>query len=222
MVDEEAKLAAARQKMVSAQLKARGIHHERVLQAFENVPRDRFLPPHRKHEAYADRAVPIGCGQTISQPYVVALMLQELDPNADHRVLDIGAGSGYQTALLGRLVRKVFAVERIAELTERAEGILKEIGVSNVTLRTGDGTLGWDAEAPFDRIICGAAAPHIPEPWIEQLIDGGRIVVPLGGVEAQTIVVAEKIGNTIRRREVCDVRFVKLIGREAWPEEQAS
>jgi len=204
--------------MVEEQLRSRGIRHEGVLRAFAEVPREHFMPPERAGEAYGDYPVPIGFGQTISQPYVVALMVQELDPQAHHRVLDIGAGSGYQTAILARLVRHVYALERIEELTERAMAALGALNVNNVTICTRDGSVGWPEEAPFDGIICGAAAPEVPQPWIDQLADGGRIVLPVGGPEVQTLWVVQRNGRKTTRRELCDVRFVKLIGRAAWPE----
>ncbi len=216
MTGQEEKLAAARQKMVSRQLRDRGISHEGVLRVFGEVPRERFIPPERRHDAYADHPVPIGQGQTISQPYIVALMVQELATRCGHRILDVGAGSGYQTAILSRLVGHVYAIERIATLTEAAAAHLAELNVTNVTFRTGDGSLGWPEEAPFDGIICGAAAPHVPAAWCDQLADGGRVVLPTGGQDFQTLLVLEKHGQEIRRRHLCDVRFVKLIGRDAW------
>ena len=214
----EEKLLAARNHMVQKQLRQRGIHREEILQACQEIPRHRFVPPERIGEAYADRPVPIGFGQTISQPYIVALMLQELDLSAQHRVLDVGSGSGYQTALLARLSRWVYAVERIDELSERAAALLTELNIRNVTFRTGDGTLGWDSEAPFDRIVCGAGAPEVPPAWIRQLADGGRILFPEGGRETQSLIAIEKRGEQIGRREICGVRFVPLIGSDGWPE----
>ena len=202
--------------MVERQLRARGISDERVLEVMADLPREKFIGRNRRHEAYEDRPLPIGAGQTISQPYIVALMSQELAVRPDHRVLDVGAGSGYQTAILARLAKHVFAVERITELAERAGAVLAELGIDNVTLRTGDGTLGWAEEAPFDRIICGAAGPDVPEAWIEQLAEGGRIVMPVGGPEVQNLIAIEKQGDKITRRDICGVRFVKLIGRQGW------
>jgi len=202
--------------MISVQLRGRGISHEAVLAAFAAVPREQFVPPAQIDGAYADHPLPIGFGQTISQPYVVALMLQELDPAPDHRVLEIGAGSGYQTALLAHLARHVYAIERIGELSERAVGVLGALNISNVTLCTGDGSLGWPEEAPFDRIICGAGSPDIPAAWIDQLAEGGRIVTPVGGPDAQQLVVARKRGGKISRRQFCGVRFVRLIGKQGW------
>ena len=202
--------------MVERQLRARGISDERVLEVMTDLPREKFIGQSHRHEAYEDRPLPIGAGQTISQPYVVALMSQELDVGSDHRVLDVGAGSGYQTAILARLGREVFAVERISELAERAKATLDELGITNVTLKIGDGTLGWAEHAPFDRIICGAAGPDVPEAWIEQLADDGRIVMPVGGPEVQNLITVEKHGDKITRRDICGVRFVKLIGRQGW------
>jgi len=207
--------------MVEGQLRARGITDRAVLEAFLATPRELFIPPEQRHQAYEDCPVPIGYGQTISQPYVIALMLQELTIQPTHLVLDVGAGSGYQTALLAALAKHVYAVERIAALTERAICTLGSLGIANVTLATQDGSLGWAAQAPFDRIICGAGAIDVPKPWIAQLADGGRIIMPVGGEHYQTLVLVERQADKISRRELCDVRFVKLIGRGhgAWPEE---
>ncbi|MCJ7545053.1 MAG: protein-L-isoaspartate(D-aspartate) O-methyltransferase [Phycisphaerae bacterium] len=207
--------------MVDHQLRARSISCPKLLEAFMDTPRELFIPAERRGEAYDDCPVPIGFGQTISQPYVVALMIQELEVGPQHTVLDVGAGSGYQTALLARLAKQVYAVERIAELTERAREVLTGLGVANVTLCTQDGSLGWPEHAPFDRIICGAAAVEVPPAWVEQLADGGRIILPLGGEYAQTLVAVQRRGNQVRRQQLCGVRFVKLIGRGdgAWPEQ---
>jgi len=145
-------------------------------------------------------------------------MVQELDLRPEHRVLDVGAGSGYQTAILARLAREAFAIERIGPLARSASAALAELGIRNVTLTVGDGTLGWPEHAPFDRIVCGAAGPEVPEAWIEQLADGGRLVMPTGGPEVQTLVVVDKHAGRTSRRNLCGVRFVRLIGREGWPE----
>jgi protein-L-isoaspartate(D-aspartate) O-methyltransferase len=217
MPDEEETYSAHRREMVELQLRQRGIYHPELLAAFAELPRHLFMPPGRRGEAYADYPVPIGHGQTISQPYVVALMVQELDPGPQHKVLDVGAGSGYQTAVLARLAGHVYAVERIGELTERAVCALAGLNIANVTLSTLDGSMGWPEEAPFDRIICGAAAPEIPQPWIDQLADGGRIVLPVGGTEVQSLRVVDKHGGKTHSRDICDVRFVRLIGKWAWP-----
>ena len=218
MDPQEEKPPAARREMVEAQLRRRGIDDPRVLAAFLAVPREAFVPPDQARHANADRPLPIGHGQTISQPYIVALTLQELHLAPDHRVLDVGAGSGYQTALLAELAAHVYAVERIAALAEQAAATLAELGIQNVTLRAADGTLGWPRHAPFDRIACGAAAPDVPDAWLDQLRDGGRIVAPVGGRESQALLVIEKDGGRIRRHEICGVRFVPLIGQQGWPE----
>jgi protein-L-isoaspartate(D-aspartate) O-methyltransferase len=215
----EAKLAARRRDMVERQLRARGIRHEAVLDAFLSTPRELFVGPDQVKHAYEDHPLPIGFGQTISQPYIVAFMCEKLDPRSRHRVLDIGAGSGYQTAVLARLTRHVYGVERIEALTERAMAALGRLNVTNATLRTGDGSIGWPTEAPFDRIICGAASPDVPAPWIDQLADGGKIILPVGGAVYQTLVLVEKRGREVRQRKLCDVRFVKLVGQEAWSSE---
>lgn len=217
MKSKEADFAVLRQMMVRDQLRGRGIHDERALQVMAELPRDRFIGPGHRHEAYEDRPVPIGAGQTISQPYIVALMTQELDVHPDHRVLDVGAGSGYQTAILAGLAKEVFAIERIDELGAQAAEVLEELALTNVTLTTGDGTLGWPEHAPFDRIICGAAGPDVPQAWIEQLADGGRIVMPAGGSEMQVLIAVDRHGDRITRRDICGVRFVRLIGEEGWP-----
>ena len=217
MPTAEEKLQTARRVMIERDLRARGIRDQRILDAFEQIPRERFVPPGHVNEAYADYPLPIGYGQTISQPYVVALMVQELAIQPHHRVLDVGAGSGYQTAILAALGREVYAIERIGELTDKALQVLRSLGIENVTIQTGDGSMGWAEYAPFDRIICGAGAPQTPGAWIEQLSDGGRIILPVGDTEVQTLMVVDKSGDKVRRRRLCDVRFVKLIGEQAWP-----
>ena len=169
------------------------------------IPRERFVGPAHQHEAYADRPVPIGAGQTISQPYVVALMTQELDVRPDHRVLDVGAGSGYQTAILARLAREVFAVERIAELAGGAAAVLEGLGLTNVTLTTGDGTLGWPEHAPYDRIICGAGGPDVPAAWIEQQLR--PLDLPLA-----RDVLRERLSNHLLQLPKCQVDRTDALG----------
>lgn len=218
MNETDDKYTAARERMVERHLSGRGIRDRRLLEAIRKVPRELFVPPEHADEAYADHPIPIGYGQTISQPYIVALMLEQLDPQPSDKVLDVGAGSGYQTAILAHLCRHVYALERLDELTEQAVRTLCSLNLDNVSVCTGDGTLGWPEEAPFDGIICGAAAPEVPDPWVRQLADGGRIVVPVGGPGAQSLILLEKSGEQVNRRHVCDVRFVKLIGKSGWPE----
>ena len=204
--------------MVDMQLRGRGIFDPQVLDAFRDVPREMFLPHERSDEAYGDHPVPIGSGQTISQPYIVALMVQELAVKPNHRILDIGAGSGYQTAILSKLARHVYAIERIESLAKQACGTLAKLGIANVTLSVDDGSGGWPEEAPFDGIICGAAAPDVPQSWTKQLADGGRIVAPSGGENSQILSVIQKHGDELTRKDICDVRFVKLIGEQGWPQ----
>jgi protein-L-isoaspartate(D-aspartate) O-methyltransferase len=215
----EIKLQTARLRMVQDQLRGRGISHPGVLDAFMSVPREEFVPAQYRQQAYDDNPLPIGQGQTISQPYIVALMLQELDPKPSHRVLEIGAGSGYATALLARLVEHVYAVERLEELTERAICLLGRLGVHNVTLSTRDGSLGWAEEAPFDRVICAAATAELPPAWADQLKDDGRIVLPLGAGDVQDLILVTKTPTGPVRRPVTQVRFVRLIGKDGWPGE---
>ena len=216
-MESEIKLQTARLGMVQQQLRARGITQPTVLEAFTTVPRELFVPPSQQHLAYEDQPLPIGLGQTISQPYVVALMLQELDVQPHHRVLEIGAGSGYQTALLARLAKHVHAIERLEQLAEQAAGALARLAVGNVTLCTRDGSLGWATEAPFDRIICGAASPDVPPAWLEQLVEDGRIVVPLGNAESQMLTLVTRTPQGPLRRPIAPVRFVRLIGQAGWP-----
>ncbi len=204
--------------MLQYHLRGRGICNERLLEQFDKLPREQFVSPALAGEAYDDFPLPIGSGQTISQPYVVALMLEELSPQPGDRVLDVGAGSGYQTAILAGLASEVFAVERIEELADLARSNLEKMGIENATILTGDGTLGWPDKAPFDKIICGAAAPDIPQAWLEQLADGGKIVAPVGSVYCQRIAVIQRCGEQFKRYEMGDVRFVKLIGEQGWDE----
>lgn len=202
--------------MVEHQLRARGIEDERVLEAFMEVPREQFVPPSHRHNTYADRPLPIGGGQTISQPFVVGLMLQKLQLQPEDVVLDVGCGSGYQTALLSRLARHVYAIERIEELTEQARTRLADCDYTNITLKTGDGSLGWPEHAPYQGIICGAGSPDVPPAWIKQLDDGGNIVLPVGSEGAQQLVQITRHGDEILKKPFCDVRFVPLIGKQGW------
>jgi len=204
--------------MVFEQIHARGIRNERVLRAMEEIPRERFLPPEQAKNAFADAAVPIDAGQTLSQPYMVAAMTAQLDPQPHERVLEIGTGSGYQTAILARLAREVYTIERIASLQDAARILLRELGMENVKYRVGDGTQGWPEEAPFDAIMVTAGAPELPEPLIAQLAEGGRMVIPVGGSEEQTLTtVVRRAGRTIETPGMA-CRFVKLIGRQGWPD----
>ncbi|MEK6710297.1 MAG: protein-L-isoaspartate(D-aspartate) O-methyltransferase [Nitrospinota bacterium] len=217
---EEERFRRARLDMVESQLAARGIHDERVLAAMRRVPRHLFVPEVFREEAYTDKALPIGQGQTISQPYMVAASLQALGPQGGEKVLEIGAGSGYVTALLAELAAKVRAIERLPELSRGARDRLEQAGYTNFLLWTADGTYGWPEEAPFDAILAAASSPEPPQPWLEQLAPGGRLVMPLGGEEGQMLVrIARQPDGSLRRSEdLVPCVFVRLIGRFGWPQ----
>lgn len=206
--------AAARKQMVTRQLAApgRGITNRRVLQAMGTVPRHEFVPEAQRRWAYEDGPLPIGYGQTISQPYIVALMTQELDPQVGDRVLEVGTGSGYQAAVLSRLVKEVYTIEIIEPLAKRATDDLKRLGYNNVFVRTGDGYKGWPEKAPFDSIIVTCAPEHIPQPLIDQLKEGGRMTIPVGPPHHQELYVLEKKDGKIHKRDVLSVRFVPMTG----------
>ena len=188
----------------------------RVLAAMSKVPRERFVPEGLVAQAYSDRPLNIGEGQTISQPLIVAMMSALLHLKGTEKILEIGTGSGYQAAILCELAKKVYSIERISSLSNRARRILYEIGYVNFTLRIGDGTLGWPENAPFDGIIVTAGAPVIPEALVEQLADGGRLVIPVGGEEVQTLKIITRIGSSFKEESVSGCRFVKLIGEYGW------
>ncbi len=193
-------------------LREKGIRDLSVLHAIATVPRHRFVPDSMRHRAYEDVPLPIGAGQTISQPYVHARSLELLHLKGNDRVLEVGAGSGYQTALLAQLASTVLAVERVPELARAARDALAAVGVNNATVVVGDGTLGWRAYAPFDAIVVSAASPSIPRPLVEQLADGGRMVIPLGDQESQVLTLVEKTGDEIKSSTATGVRFVPLLG----------
>jgi protein-L-isoaspartate(D-aspartate) O-methyltransferase len=202
-----------RELMVERQLRTRDIGSLRVLDAMRKVPRHLFMPEDVRHDAYVDSPVPIGENQTISQPYIVALMTQTVDPRPHQRALEIGTGSGYQAAVLAELVSEVYTIEIIPLLGERARGTLEELGYDNVEVRVGDGYQGWSEEAPFDIILVTAAASEVPEPLIEQLAEGGTLVMPVGrvgGIQALTTVT--KTGGEVFRTHVTSVRFVPMTG----------
>jgi len=206
--------------MIQQQVVERGIRDERVLAALRTVPRDKFFPAGSKDEAFADRAAPIGHGQTISQPYMVALMTQRLDVQSDCKVLEIGTGSGYQTAILAQLARDVYTIERVKPLLDDAWERLMDMGYRNVHFRHGDGTTGWAEAGPFDRILVAAGAPALPEKLLlEQLKDGGIAVVPVGPHDEQMLVEVRREGSKLLSSDVCPCRFVKLIGQEGWSKE---
>jgi len=208
--------ARARARMVATQLRARGIGDERVLAAFGEVPRHRFVDPALADEAYADRPLPIGSGQTISQPYMTALMTELCEPHPHDRVLEVGTGSGYQAAVLSRLVHSVFTIERLPELAEKAGRALAVLGVTNVIQRVGDGSTGWSSHAPFQAILVTAAAPEVPRSLLAQLADGGRLILPAGRREGQTLVCLRRDGGDFVRAEHSGCTFVPLVGKEGW------
>jgi len=202
--------------MVEHQLRRRGLRDERVLQAMTMLPRHEFVPPALLDEAYDDRALPIGCGQTISQPYMVALMLNLLQVEPEHRVLEVGAGSGYVAALLGMLGDTVYAVELVEELAERADQTIRRLALTNVHIIAGDGSLGYPEVAPYDRILISAAAPTIPVPLAEQLAEGGRMIAPVGGRSVQTCEIRTKQDGKMHVERDTDCVFVPLLGEHGW------
>ena len=202
--------------MVEVQLRSRGIRDGRVLDAFLKVPRHVFVPPEEQSEAHADYPLPIGEGQTISQPWIVAFMLQELRLIGGERVLDVGAGSGYQVALLADMGCDVYAVERIPSLMEKAKAVVESLGYTRVHYLIGDGTLGWPEHAPYDRIVVGAAAPSTPPSLVAQIAEGGCMVIPVGGMAGQELVRIEKHAGKAREIPLCGCVFVRLIGKEGW------
>jgi len=208
--------AHARADMVEHQLRRRGTFDERVLAAMERVPRDRFVPEDLRHLAYEDGALPIGNGQTISQPFIVATICQLLALSADDRVLDVGTGSGYQAAVLSELAAEVVTIERVPELAKAARAALVDAGYGNVEVRIGDGSLGVPERAPFDGIAVAAAAPAVPPALYEQLVEGGRLVVPRGGRWGQQLVVVVRTQDGPLERASVPCRFVPLVGVEGF------
>jgi len=204
---------ALRRKMVDEQIARRGIKNARVLEAFRQVEREQFVPDSEKTHAYEDFPLPIGLGQTISQPYIVALMTEALQLIGKEKVLEIGTGSGYQCAILAKLAHSVYSIERLAELAQHAKTIVEGMGYANIHIKTGDGSLGWIEEAPFDRIIITAAIPDIPQPLIAQLREGGRMVYPQGELYHQALTVAVKENNELKTEILCGCIFVPLIGK---------
>jgi protein-L-isoaspartate(D-aspartate) O-methyltransferase len=196
--------------MISRQLRGRGISDQRVLGAMSSVPREKFVPKELRNSAYDDRPLPIGYGQTISQPYIVAFMTEQLQPKKSQRVLEIGTGSGYQAAVLSGLVAEVYTIEIVRPLAQRAEAVLRELGYNNVQVKAGDGYKGWPEHAPFDAIMVTAAPDHVPQPLIEQLKEGGRMVIPVGKSGAQKLYLLEKQNGKVQQTAVIPVRFVPL------------
>jgi protein-L-isoaspartate(D-aspartate) O-methyltransferase len=210
--------AEEQERMVNWQIARRGIRDPRVLEAMRNVPRWRFVPPAERSRAYYDGALPIGHGQTISQPYVVAYMTEALSLTGTERVLEIGTGSGYQAAILAELAQEVYSIERVAALSERAKALLAELGYTNLHVRMADGTLGWPEAAPFDAVLVTAAAPTVPEPLKEQLEEGGRLVIPVGPRWSQEVTRVTRRKNRFVEERLMGVMFVPLLGQHGWNE----
>jgi len=211
--------AGQRRRMIEEQLGARGIKDLRVLEVMSRVPRHLFALDSLQHRAYGDTPLPIGENQTISQPYIVAAMTEALGLTGGERVLEIGTGSGYQTAVMAELVSQVFTIERINTLSRKAQKILDGLGYANIVFKMFDGTYGWPDQAPFNAIMVTASAKEIPEALIKQLAEGGRLVAPTGDKHKQKLMVLTKKGNRVTNTEICDCKFVPLVGKYGWPEE---
>lgn len=212
--------AAARERMVKEQLERRGIADVRVLEAMRKVPRHLFVDPSLSWRAYEDCPLSIGEGQTISQPYMVAIMTAALSLEGSERVLEIGTGSGYQAGVLAELAARVYSIERIPLLAERAERTLAGLGYHNVSIRVGDGSLGWREAAPFEAIVVTAGAPEVPAPLVAQLRVGGRLVIPVGSSSAQTLRRVVRREESVEEEELVGCVFVKLIGKHGWQEDE--
>ena len=210
--------AGQRRKMVEEQLGDRGIKDLHLLEVMSRVPRHLFTLDPFQDRSYGDTPLPIGENQTISQPYIVAAMTAALELKGDERILEIGTGSGYQTAVMAELAAQVFTIERINALSRKAQQILDGLGYANIVFKMFDGTYGWPDQAPFDAIMVTASAKEIPKSLIKQLGEGGRLVAPAGDTDEQKLILLRKKGNQVSRKEICDCKFVPLIGKYGWPE----
>ncbi len=217
-IDPERALEARKERMLSEHLAARGIRDAAVLKAMRDVPREAFLPPGMELFAYDDGPLPINEGQTISQPYIVAYMVEALELRGQERVLEIGTGSGYAAAVLSRCAAQVFTVERLPGLAEAASARLQELGYRNVSVHVGDGTMGWRGHAPYDAIVVTAGAPGVPRELLEQLAPLGRLVIPVGPTQhLQELVRVRRLADgRLQHEDLCSVRFVPLIGEQGW------
>jgi len=204
--------------MVENQLVKRGIRNQAVLEAMRKIQRHLFVTEKEWERAYDDTPLSIPCSQTISQPYMVALMTELIEPDKNKKVLEIGTGSGYQTAVLAETCKQVYSVERHEELAEQANSVLKKLGYNNVEIKTDDGTVGWKEQAPYDAIIVTAGAPEVPEIFVEQLVDRGIMVIPVGTHYRQNLELVQKRGDSYIKRTICGCIFVPLIGRGGWAE----
>ena len=213
---DEGRYTRERERMVEEQVAVRGVTDPRVLAALRRVPRHRFVQEALRERAYGDHPLPIGEEQTISQPFIVGLMTSLLELTGQEKVLEIGTGSGYQTAVLAELTRRVCSIERLPRLAERARATLESLGYDNVWVRVGNGTLGWPDQAPFDRIIVTAGSPAVPPPLVQQIADGGRLVLPVGSTDNQVLTIVDNVGGEIRQWTHGECKFVKLVGKYAW------
>jgi protein-L-isoaspartate(D-aspartate) O-methyltransferase len=218
-MEDEAYYADLRQRMINEQIIARGIQDERVLEALKKVPRHWFVPEEYAHIAYSDSPLPIGNGQTISQPYIVALMTELLELEGDETVLEVGTGSGYQAALLAHLAQRVYTIERHAILAEKAEKVLQLLGLNNVSVHVGDGSLGLQKYSPYQAMVVTAAAPRVPQQFFDQLDEGGRLVIPEGGLGGQILDRWRKSGREYKQEHIAPVAFVPLRGEYGWKED---
>jgi len=215
--------AKQRKKMVDSQIRSRGIRDERVLRAMEKIPRHLFIDVGLIDQAYNDNPLPIGEKQTISQPYIVALMAEALELKGREKVLELGTGSGYQAAILAELADRVFTIERIAALAQKARKLLESLNYYNVVIRVGDGTYGWREESPFDAIVVSAGSPSIPRTLVDQLAVGGRLVIPVGGRYSQSLIKLTRLSENpddVKTEDLGGCRFVNLIGEHGWQIEQ--
>ena len=214
-------LTHARRKMTEAVFARLGFQDPALRRIFEDLPRHRFLDSAQEHSAYRDAALPIGLGQTISQPTIVAMMTHALAPRPGDKILEIGTGSGYQTAVLAQYTRRLYTIERHAELSRRAQTVLEGLGLRNVIYKVGDGSLGWESWAPYDRILVAAGAPVAPEALKRQLSDGGRLVIPVGRLETQRLLAIDRRGDAFVESDLGECRFVPLVGAQGHAEPPA-
>lgn len=214
--DDTPEFRRQRHDMVRRQILARGIRHPHLVRALSRLPRQLFTRPEERHAAYCDQALPADHGQSLSQPFIVAVMTEQLELRPEHRVLEIGTGTGYQTALLAMLCAKVYTVEYVPELSLTAHSRLQCMGFTNISFCTGDGSMGWEAHSPYDAIMVTAGAEMVPEPLVKQLANAGRMIIPIGDRNIQMLKRIERNGDAITERDILDCRFVPLLGQWGW------